>query len=161
MKKHFEREKIEWLETFSRNTSNDISFDIYKDFADTEENIKKYWDAFSDFYYISCPPFKEYIEKRKNVPEIYEILKRSIHMANWHPLEILIWKYSEDSIKKAKKITEEKRKEFEWTWIIIWEPKLYMNIIWFFWWSSGRNNQYIIKKIIDTFPEKIKHIKAD
>lgn len=49
----------------------------------------------------------------ENVPEIYEILKRYEHTANGHPLEILIGKYSEESMEKARKITEERRKEFE------------------------------------------------
>ncbi len=161
MKKNIEERKIEWLESFSRNTSNDISFDIYKNFTESEENLKKYWEAFSDFYYISCPPFDKCIEKRKNVPEIYNILKRSKHMANWFPLEILIWKYSEESMEKARKITEERRKEFEWTWLIIWDPKSYMYLVWFFWWTSWRNNQYIIKEIKDAFPEKIRIIKDE
>jgi hypothetical protein len=34
-------------------------------------------------------------------------------MANGFPLEILIGKYSEESMAKARKITEEKRKEYE------------------------------------------------
>jgi hypothetical protein len=34
-------------------------------------------------------------------------------MANGFPLEILIGKYSEESMTKARKITEEKRKEYE------------------------------------------------
>lgn len=54
--------EIEWLEDFSVENSNDISFDLYKNFADSEESLRKYWDAFSDFYYISCTPFKNDME---------------------------------------------------------------------------------------------------
>lgn len=151
--------KFEWLDAFRIENSSDISFDLYKNFADSEENLRKYWDAFSDFYYISCPPFDQSIERWNNMPEIYNILKRSEHMANGFPLEILIWKYSEESMEKARKITEQKRKEFEWSWIIIWEPKSYMYIVWFFWWTTGRTNQAIIKEIKDMFPDKLKVLK--
>ena len=82
MEKNIEERKIEWLESFNRNTTNDISFDLYKNFTDSEENLRKYWEAFSDFYYISCAPFDKSIDQWKNVPEIYNILKRSEHMAN-------------------------------------------------------------------------------
>ena len=62
MKKNIEERKIEWLESFNTNTTNDISFDLYKNFADSKENLRKYWEAFSDFYYISCAPFDETID---------------------------------------------------------------------------------------------------
>lgn len=158
MSKNVEERKIERLGSFTREASNDISFDLYKNFADSDENLKKYWEAFSDFFYISCAPFDESIEEWKNVPEIYEILKRSEHMANGFPLEILIWKYSEESMDKARKITEEKRKEYEWMWFTIWDPKEYVYIVGFFGGTTWRTNQYIIKKFRDMFPDKVKEI---
>ena len=161
MEKNIEKRKIEWLESFTRDRSNDISFDLYKNFTDSEENLKKYWEAFSDFYYISCAPFDETIDQWKNVPEIYAILKRSVHMANGHPLEILIGKYSEESMAKARKITEEKRKEYEWMWFTIWDPKEYMYLVWFFGGTTWRTNQYLIKEIKDMFPDKLRIIKAE
>lgn len=154
-----DNKSIEWLESFKRENSNDISFDLYKNFADSEESLKKFWEAFSELYYISCPPFEKNIEQWKNIPEIYDILKRSVHMANGFPLEILIGKYSEESMEKARKITEEKRKEFEWSGIIVWDPKSYMYIIWFFGGSTGRANEQIINDIKKMFPEKIRTIK--
>ena len=150
---------MEWLENFKNENSNDISFDLYKNFADSEENLKKFWDTFSDFYYISCAPFHESIEKWKNTPEIYDILKRSVHMANGFPLEIIIWKYSEESMDKARRITEEKRKEYEWMWFTIWEPKEYMYIVGFFGGTTGRTNQEIIRGIRNMFPDKIRVLK--
>lgn len=148
----------EWnlLGEFSRSNSNDISFDLYKNFVDSEENFRKFWEAFSDFYYISCPPFENSIEQRKDFPEIYDILKRCVHMANGFPLEILIGKYSEESMEKAKRITEQKRKELEWTNIIVWNPKAYMYIVWFFGWTTGRTNEEIIREIRKMFPDKVK-----
>ena len=160
MKKNIEERKIEWLESFTRNTSNDISFDLYKNLVNSEENIKKYWEAFSEFYYISCAPFDKNINEWKNMPEIYTILERSKHMAEGHPLEILIGKYSEESITKAKKITEEKRKEYEWMWFTIWDPKEYVYLVWFFGGTTWRTNQYIINEIKNIFPDKRKVIKA-
>jgi len=54
------------------------------------------------------------ISKFEKYPGLYNILQRcSYHMQNLYPLEILIGKYSEESMAKAKKITEERRKEFE------------------------------------------------
>lgn len=154
-----DNKSIEWLESFKRENSNDISFDLYKNFADSEESLKKFWEAFSELYYISCPPFEKSIAQWKNIPEIYDILKRSVHMANGFPLEILIGKYSEESMGKARKITEEKRKEFEWSGIIVWDPKSYMYIIGFFGGSTGRANEQIINDIKKMFPEKIRTIK--
>ena len=115
MKNHFEGINTTWLDAFKIENSNDISFDLYKDFADSEETLRKYWELFSDFYYISCHPFDESIEKWKDMPEIYNILKRSEHMADGHPLEILIWKYSEESMERAKKNNRGQKKGI---WII-------------------------------------------
>ena len=150
---------MEWLKNFKMENSNDISFDLYKNFADSEESLRKFWNTFSDFYYISCSPFDESIEKWKNVSEIYNILKRSVHMANGFPLEIIIWKYSEESIQKARNITEQKRKEYEWMWFTIWEPKEYMYIVGFFGGTTGRTNQEIIREIRNMFHDKIKVLK--
>ena len=149
----------EWLANFKKEDSSDISFDLYRNFSDSEDSLKKYWEMFSDFYYISCSPFGGNIEKWKNTPEIYEILKRYEHTANWHHLEVLIGKYREDAMEKARKITEEKRKEFEWTAVIIWDPKSYMHIVGFFWWTSWRNNQELIREIRNMFADKVKQFK--
>ena len=159
MEKNVKERKIEWLESFNMDTSNDISFDLYKNFADSKESLRKYWEAFSDFYYISCTPFKNDMENWKDIPEIYDILKRCMHMTNGHPLEILIWKYSEESMERARKITEEKRKEFEWMGFAVWDPKAYMYLVWFFGGTTWRTNEEIIREIREMFPDKVKIIK--
>ena len=46
--------KLGELGDFTPENSSDITFDMYKNFADSEESLRRYWDAFSDFYYISC-----------------------------------------------------------------------------------------------------------
>jgi hypothetical protein len=73
----------------------------------------------------------------------------------------LIGKYSEESMAKARKITEEKRKEYEWMWFTIWDPKEYIYLVWFFGGTTWRTNQYIIKEIKDMFPDKWRVIKAE
>ena len=145
------------LDWFSLENSNNLSFQIYDWLVSDENIIERFWDSFSDFYYISCSPYK--IEEWKNEPEIYRILQRCKHMADNYPLEILIGKYSEEAMSKAKKITQIKRKEFEWSWIIVLDPKQYIYIVWFFWWTSGRNNQYIIEQIKKNYPYKFWELK--
>ena len=149
----------EWLINFKRENSSDISFDLYRNFSNSDDGLKKYWEMFSDFYYISCYPFDGNIEKWKDMPEIYEILKRYEHTANWRHLEVLIGKYSDNAMEKARKITEEKRKEFEWMAVIVWDPKYYMHIVGFFWWTSWRNNQELIREIRNMFADKVKQFK--
>lgn len=263
-------DKIEWLENFTPKNSSDITFDMYKNFADSEESLRRYWDAFSDFYYISCLvlpdrpdlledeeewwedtmnqgedelntdesdskcdeeklallkklfpdksledikdliedydiDWKKYdeeklqllkklfpdkslegilnfiecdgidwtkireeqkkqwenaISKFKKYPGLYNILQRcSYHMQNGYPLEILIGKYSEESMAKARRLTEERRKEFEWMWFTVWDPREYVYILGFFGGSTWRANQEIIRDIRDMFPDKVKEIK--
>lgn len=149
----------EWLINFKRENSSDISFDLYRNFSNSDDGLKKYWEMFSDFYYISCYPFDGNIEKWKDMPEIYEILKRYEHTANWRHLEVLIGKYSDNAMEKARKITEEKRKEFEWMGVVVWDPKSYMHIVGFFWWTSWRNNQELIREIRNMFADKVKQFK--
>ena len=62
---------------------------------------------------------------------------------------------------EARKITEEKRKEYEWMWFTIWDPKEYVYIVGFFGWTTWRTNQYIIKQFRDMFPDKIEVVKSD
>ena len=101
------------LDWFSLENSNNLSFQIYDWLVSDENIIERFWDSFSDFYYISCSPYK--IEEWKNEPEIYRILQRCKHMADNYPLEILIGKYSEEAMSKAKKISDKKKR----VWMIM------------------------------------------
>lgn len=198
---------IEWLENFSVKNCNDVpsitAYELCKNFSNSKENVKKYWEAFSDFYYISyLVPYEEMdeseddielwwdeeqwmdnidqwlnseerrkyraeqrkkgIEKWKEMPGIYNILEKcNYDMVEGHPIEILIWKYSEESMEKVRKITEEMRKEFEWIGFEIWKPKSYVYFIGFSWWTQWRTNQEIIREIREMFPNKVKVIKAE
>ena len=64
-----------------------------------------------------------------------------------------------DKENELRKITEEKRKEFEWMAVIVWDPKYYMHIVGFFWWTSWRNNQELIREIRNMFADKVKQFK--
>ena len=264
--------KLGELGDFTPENSSDITFDMYKNFADSEESLRKYWDAFSDFYYISYLVIPDYpdsledeeellednvsqgenelntdeskpkcdeeklallkrlfpdksledikdliedydidwkkydeeklqllkklfpdkslegildliecagidwkkideehkkqwenaISKFKKYPGLYNILQRcSFHMQDGYPLEILIGKYSEESMAKARRFTEERRKEFEWMWFTVWDPREYVYIVGYFGGSTWRANQEIIKDIRDMFPDKLRVIKVE
>lgn len=58
-------EDLDWLKNFSEENSYDFSFDLFKTFSNSKEEIEKFWDMFSDFYYITCPAFTETITNEK------------------------------------------------------------------------------------------------
>jgi hypothetical protein len=64
-------------------------------------------------------------------------------------------------MEKARKMTEEKRKEYEWTWIIVRDPDSYVYFAWCFGGSTWRGNQEVIRKIRNIFPDKVKEMKLD
>ena len=149
-------DKVDWFTSFKREDSYDASFDmhLYETLTNSEEEIKKFWNKFSELYYISCSPYEDSIDQRKDIPEIHEILKRFKHTADFHPIEILIGKYNEETIAKEKEQIENLRKEFEWTEITVQDPKNYMYIVWFFGGSQWRANEYIISEIKKMFSDK-------
>jgi hypothetical protein len=65
-------------------------------------------DKFDDIYYLSVHP--QEIEKYKDNPTIYEILKRYQHTAEWHKLEIMIFKMKEFSEEQKQEAFERLRK---------------------------------------------------
>lgn len=150
----------EWLEWFNEDTSYYGSSDLYNTLCFDEE-IKEFCGKFSDFYYIVCSPFDREIEEWIDYPEIYSILKKCQHMAEDQPLEILIGKFNEDSMKAARIMTEKRRKESEWSGVIIWDPASYNYLVWYFWGSGWRWAQDIIHRIKKMFPEKVKELKHE
>ena len=110
-------ENVNWLDKFNMQNSRDATFDIYDTLnreKKYEQSLKEYCSHFSDIYYIKCYPFL--IDQWKDHPEIYDILKRYAHTANGYALEILIWKYSDEAMQRARKITEENRKRAGGMW---------------------------------------------
>ena len=145
----------EFLEWFNPEFSHSASFDLYHTLnsSNIESFVENFWAKFEKFYLINCSPFQ--IEKRKNYKWIYEILKRFEHTAEWRPLEVLIWKYNEETFNEMMMKTEELKKQFGWTGAEIKQPCEYMHIVWFYWWTSWRTIQEVIKTLIKQFTDKI------
>ena len=152
-------ENAEWLELFSRENSSDITFSLYNNLT-SDEDINKFWEKCSDLYYFSCFPFDESLEKWREVPDVYQILKQFAHTANGHPLDILICKYDEESMQEARKMTEEFRKKYEGTNVTIKDPNGYVYMVWFFWGSAWRTAQYLIRELKEKFPDKFRDLKV-
>jgi len=154
-------ENVNWLDKFNMQNSRDATFDIYDTLnreKKYEQSLKEYCSHFSDIYYIKCYPFL--IDQWKDHPEIYDILKRYAHTANGYPLEILIWKYSDEAMQRARKITEENRKRYEDMWFTVHDPNEYQHMIWYFWGTSWRICEEVIKDIKEVAPEKIKVLEV-
>ena len=144
--------KIEDLTEFEiwkiRDESCDYIFDAIRD---DEEKLKEYLQKFDDIYYLRVSPFR--IEEYKNRPVIYEILKRYEWAANWHPLEIMLFKIKEISEEEKQKLLERLQKEYEWFPLKLDESR-YICTVWFFWWTSWRTNSAYMEEIRKIYPVK-------
>lgn len=149
---------LQWLINFRSDLTRDATFDLYNDLKPSEfsSHIENLWNKFSNIYLISCSPFT--IDDRKASPEIYNILKRYQHTAEWRPLEILIWEYSDETMNEMNIKTEELKKQYRWMNVSIQSPKKYMHIVGYYWWTSWRTIQEIIKTFKECFPKRIKTI---
>ncbi len=185
-----ELDKFDELKDFNSGNSNDVSYDIFKNFLNFDEELKEYGKRFSVFYYIPCyvpyddvewcednldgwddsyehrlkivKKWNDNIRHWKDFPGIYDILKKhSYSMAEGRPIEILVCKYNDEYMDKARKVTEEKRKEYEWTWITVRDPASYAYFAWCYGGSTWRGNQEVIRKFRNIFPDKVKEMKLD
>ena len=125
---------------------------IFETISDDDEKLKEFLQKFDDIYYLSVSPFE--IEKYKDRPTINEILKRYEWAANWHPLEIMLFKIKEIPEEEKEKLIERLQKEYEWFPIKLDESK-YMCIVWFFGWTSWRTNSAYIDEIKKIYPVKM------
>ena len=146
-----------WVDSFNWEVSYDASSDLFNNFKleNLKDSVDNMWNKFSDIYYISCSPFN--IEIWRDYPEIYKILERYKHTAEGRSLEILIWVYSQETIDYANKKVEEFRKIFD----CVADPKRFMHIVWYYWWTLWRTMQVIISEFKKQFPEKFKTITPD
>lgn len=154
-------ENGEGLEDFNSKTWIDYTFDLHRT-LNSDEQIKEFWEKCSEFYYLSVFPHEEELEKWKDVPELYEIISRLAHWADWFCLELLIWRHSDESMKLAREKTEEMKKKFEQDWITFFtvrDPYSYTYIVWYFWGSSWRAAQSVIRELKNMFPEKFRQLK--
>ena len=145
--------------------------------ADPLESYSKLSDFiknFDDIYYLSVHPSE--IEKFKDNPAIYEILKRYEHWSEFRKLELMIFKmraYTEEQKQQVIEKLKEKfwdDAEFVWfDWKIYkfryrneWKEEFdiklddtkYIYTVWFFWWTSWRNNSYYMWEIRKLYPVK-------
>lgn len=148
----------ESLNTFKQKESHDATFELYNTLREKNQldDLTEFCNYFKNIFYIRCFDFK--IDDRKDYPEIYTILKRYEHTANWQALELLIWEFNEESMARARKKTEEYRGIYEPMWIKVNDPMKYQHIIGFFWWSSWRACQEIIRDLKQYHPDKITRI---
>lgn len=154
-------ENAEWLELFSRETGSDYNQSLCSTLH-SNELVEKFWRGCSELYYLSIYPTESEIEKWKDVPEIYDIIKGFIDWAEWFCLELLIWKYNDEIMEQAKEQVEEMKRVYEGDWWIlkmIGDPKSYGYMVWYFWGSWWREAQYLIKELRSKFPEKVREIK--
>lgn len=165
-------EKIKWwnesLEKFTQwNSINSTTDDLYKTL--NELWIKERSKRFSDIYLIKYLPKynrDENFEKSKfkpvewfdKYPEIKEILERYQHTADNAELKLLICKYSEETMEKARKFTEEMRTKYEDLSQKIKDPAEFTYFVWYFWGTAWRWNLACIEEILKTIPERIQEI---
>jgi len=152
----------ESLNAFNEMESNDVtSADLYKTLCDQDqwEGLKEYCNNFKNIYYIKCFSFS--IEDRKNYPGIYAVLQRYAHTADGRPLELIIWEYSDEAMARMHKTTEECREKYEAMWIKVRDPLKYQHFVGYYWGSSWRACQEIIKKLDQHCSDKITEIRID
>ena len=151
------REFLEWFNPeFSHSASLDLCNTLNS--SNIESFVENFWTKFEKFYLINCSPFE--IDKRKNFEWIYEILKRFKHTAEWRSLEVLIGKYNKEILNEMMVKTEELKKQYESMGVEIEQPCEYMHIVWFYWWTSWRTIQEVIKTLIKQFPDKIERVNS-
>ena len=154
-------ENAEWLEDFNSETWKYYTFDLYRT-LNSDEQIREFWEKCSEFYYLPVFPYGTELKRWKDVPELYEIISKLAHWADWFCLELLIWRHSDESMRVAKEKTEEMRKKFEKDWLTFFtvrDPYLYTYMVWYFWGSSWRAAQSVIRELKNKFPEKFREIK--
>ncbi len=142
-------EKIDgYKEITSENSSrilDDITWNLNGSLWTWDEEIRCFFNKFSDLYYISCD--RKDIDQWRSYNEIYEILKRFADKADNHPLEVLIWKYSEESMKNMVGKNGRSTKPFQY-------------LVWFSGWTMGRASKDIINKIREIIPDKITELRC-
>lgn len=124
---------------------------IFENFSRDEGKLQEFVDKFDDIYYLSVHP--QEIEKYKDNPTIYEILKRYQHTAEWHKLEIMIFKMKEFSEEQKQEAFERLRKIYPWLNIKLDDTK-YQYVVGYYWWTAWRSNSYYMNEIKKIYPVK-------
>ncbi len=124
---------------------------IFENFSRDEGKLQEFVDKFDDIYYLSVHP--QEIKKYKDNPTIYEILKRYQHTAEWHKLEIMIFKMKEFSEEQKQEAFERLRKIYPWLDIKLDDTK-YQYVVGYYWWTAWRSNSYYMNEIKKIYPVK-------
>jgi len=124
---------------------------IFENFSRDEGKLQEFVDKFDDIYYLSVHP--QEIKKYKDNPTIYEILKRYQHTAEWHKLEIMIFKMKEFSEEQKQEAFERLRKIYPWLDIKLDDIK-YQYVVGYYWWTAWRSNSYYMNEIKKIYPVK-------
>ena len=116
-----------------------------------EGKLKEFVDKFDDIFYLSVSPSK--IEWYKSYPAIYNILKRYKHTAEWHNLELMIFKQKEFSEEQKQEAIEKLRAMYPWLDIKLDDTK-YLYIVGYFGWTAWRTKSYYMEEIKKIYPVK-------
>lgn len=124
---------------------------IFENFSRDEDKLQEFVNKFDDIYYLSTYP--QEIEKYKDNPTIYDILKRYQHTAEWHKLELMIFKLKEISEEKKQEALEKLRAMYPWMDIKLDDIR-YQYIVGYYWWTAWRTNSYYMEQIKTIYPVK-------
>ena len=124
---------------------------IFEGLYDDSKKLKEFLDKFDDIYYLSVSPRE--IEKYKNNAVIYNILKRYEHTAEWHNLELMIFKMKELSEEQKQEALRRAMEMYPW-WDIKIDETNYLFIVWYFGWTAWRTNSYYMEQIMKLYPVK-------
>ena len=124
---------------------------IFENFSRDEDKLQEFVNKFDDIYYLSVHP--QEIEKYKDNPTIYGILKRYQHTAEWHKLELMIFKMKEFSEEQKLEALERLRKMYPWLDIKLDDTK-YQYVVGYYWWTAWRSNSYYMNEIKKIYPVK-------
>jgi hypothetical protein len=126
-----------------QNLTNSDLFDNLLFNDKSKELLDKLKQNYSDFYYISV--FPNEIDKYRWNEIIYNIFKQYKHTAENRNLELLILKYSDETVFKARKNIKKLQEQY---WDIISGDIInYSFIVWFLWGSAWRKWKEIINEI--------------
>lgn len=126
-------------ETISMQTSDELFWNLKESDSIKDFILKR----FNEIYYIQIYP-KDFSRNIWN-ERINDIIRRYQHYAEFYPIDIMLFKLNEKSLDQAKNIYEEMKVKY-WDVISISKTKR-IYIVWFFWWTTWRNNQAFIDKI--------------
>ncbi len=137
-------------ETLSDQTATELFWNLQE-----SDSLKDFLDArFDDICYLQINPNDPSQYASNTI--INDIVTRHIRYAEYLPIDIMFFKINENTLNKAQQTYEEMKLKYGDIIVMNKTKRIYM--VWFFWWTSGRTNQYFIDQIKSELSEKIKKI---